>query len=129
MANGDALIRLESPFVDSRGTIQNLVDDDIKSAVLITSNAGALRANHYHLSDWHYCYVIEGCIDYHHRPHGSVDPPERLLVGQHQMVFTPAMVEHAMTFPEPTTFLTLSRNRRDHASYEDDVVRVQLILP
>ena len=43
------------------------------------------------------------------------------------MVFTPPMVDHGMTFPEDTTFLTLSRNPRDQASYEADVVRVDML--
>jgi hypothetical protein len=45
------------------------------------------------------------------------------------MLFTPPMVEHAMKFDEATTFLTLGRNRRDQASYEADVVRIQLVDP
>ena len=32
-----------------------------------------------------------------------------------------------MKFPEDTTFLTLSRNPRDQASYEADVVRVDML--
>ena len=45
------------------------------------------------------------------------------------MVFTPPLVDHAMKFPVDTTFLTLSRNPRDQAAYEADVVRVNLIDP
>ena len=25
---------------------------------------GSVRANHYHLKDWHYMYVLEGKMDY-----------------------------------------------------------------
>lgn len=32
-----------------------------------------------------------------------------------------------MKFPEETLFLTLSRNPRDQKTYEEDVVRVNLI--
>jgi quercetin dioxygenase-like cupin family protein len=122
----EPLVPLEKPFVDGRGTIQPLVEQMMKSAVLITSKKGALRANHYHKTDWHYCYVVEGCIEYFHRPTGSTSEPERLMVRKGQMVFTPPMVDHAMQFPEDTTFLTLSRNPRDHVSYEDDVVRIEM---
>ncbi len=101
----------------------------MKSAVLISSTKGALRANHYHKTDWHYCYVVEGCIEYFHRPTGSSALPQRLLVQRGEMVFTPPMVDHAMKFPEDTVFLTLSRNPRDHASYEADVVRIEMVVP
>ena len=62
------IIKLEKPFIDKRGSIKPLLDTIMKSAILIESKAGSLRANHYHKTDWHYCYVISGQI---HRPHQS----------------------------------------------------------
>jgi len=82
------LVELEKPFVDGRGVIQPLVEQMMKSAVLISSQKGALRANHYHKTDWHYCYLVEGCIEYFHRPTGSTEEPQRLLVRKGEMVFT-----------------------------------------
>ena len=121
------VVKLEKPFVDARGEIQPLVDMMMESAVMIESKKGSLRANHYHKTDWHYCYVISGTIDYHHRPTGSTGTPETMTVKQGEMVFTPPMVDHGMTFPEDTVFLTLSRNPRDQESYEQDVVRVDMM--
>ncbi len=121
------LVELEKPFVDGRGEIQPLVDMLMKSAVMISSKKGSLRANHYHRTDWHFCYVVEGCIEYLHRPTGSEAEPEVLMVRKGQMVFTPPMVDHGMRFPEDTVFLTLSRNPRDQASYEADVVRIDMV--
>jgi len=121
------VVKLEKPFVDARGAIQPLVDEMMRSAVLIESKAGSLRANHYHKTDWHYCYVLSGQIDYHHRPTGSDQVPDILPVKAGEMVFTPPMFDHGMTFPEDTVFLTLSRNPRDQATYEADVVRVDMM--
>jgi len=123
----EPMIALEKPFVDARGAIQPLVDEMMKSAVMIESKKGSLRANHYHKTDWHYCYVVSGTIEYYHRPTGSTEEPECLIVKTGEMVFTPPMVDHGMKFPEDTTFLTLSRNPRDQASYEADVVRVDML--
>ena len=123
------IVPLGKPFVDARGVIQPLVDQMMRSAVVISSKKGALRANHYHKTDWHYCYVVEGSIEYFHRPTGSTAAPERILVKKGEMVFTPPMVDHGMRFPEDTLFLTLSRNPRDHASYEADVVRIEMLEP
>ncbi len=125
----EVVVELEPPFVDERGAIQPLVDRKMLSAVLITSEPGTVRANHYHRTDWHYCYVLEGSVEYFHRPHGSDGEPGRVVVPAGAMFFTPPMVEHAMRFHERTVFLALSRNRRDQASYEADVVRVQLLQP
>ncbi len=125
----EEIIKLENPFIDERGKIQPLVDSLMKSAVLIYSKAGSLRANHYHKTDWHYCYVLSGEIEYFHRKTNSSLPKKKLIVKQGQMVFTPPMVDHAMVFKVETTFLTLSRNFRDQKTYEEDVVRINLIDP
>lgn len=121
------IVPLEKAFSDSRGAIQPLVDTTMRSALMITSKKGTVRANHYHKSDWHYCYVISGAIEYYHRPRGSRSRPKRVLVKTGQLFFTPPMVEHAMVFPEDTTFLTLSRNKRTQKAYEKDLVRVELV--
>lgn len=125
--NTNPLIDLAAAFVDERGEIQPLVDAAMNSAVLIRSKKGSLRANHYHRTDWHYCYVLEGTIEYYHRPHGSKEEPECVLVKKGQMVYTPPMVDHTMLFPEDTVFLTLGGNPRDQATYEADVVRIEMI--
>ena len=121
------VVKLEKPFVDGRGKIQPLVDLMMRSAVMITSKAGSLRANHYHKTDWHYCYVVSGEIEYLHRPTGSDQAPETIRVKKGEMVFTPPMVDHGMKFPVDTVFLTLSRNPRDQESYEADVVRIEFL--
>ena len=123
------LVNLGTPFVDKRGSIQPLVDLMMKSAVMIESKAGTLRANHYHKTDWHYCYVIKGKIEYFHREVDSTKKPELIIVEKENMIFTPPMVEHCMKFPLDTLFLTLSRNPRDQKTYEEDVVRTNLIEP
>lgn len=123
------LVDLDQPWADERGSIQPLVDGPMLSASLITSRKGAVRGNHFHLTDWHYCYVLEGCVEYLYRPRGSTAPPDRILASKGTMFFSPPLTEHAMRFPEDSTFLVLSRNPRDQESYEADVVRVQLVEP
>ena len=123
------IVDLEKPFKDQRGEIQPLVDAMMKSAVMINSKAGSLRANHYHKTDWHYCYVLSGQIRYFYRDLKSNKKPKLLIVEKGQMVFTPPLVEHCMKFDVDTLFLTLSRNPRDQETYEEDVVRVNLIDP
>ncbi len=118
------IVPLAPPFTDARGSIQPLVDMDMGSCVLISSKAGTVRANHYHRTDWHFCYVLSGSIEYYHRPAGSTEAPERVVVKSGQLFFTPPMIEHAMVFPEDTVFLTLGRNSRVQQVYEEDVVRV-----
>ena len=118
------IVKLEPPFVDDRGGIQPLVDLPMESCVLINSKKGSTRANHYHQTDWHYCYVLSGTVEYLHRPTGSAETPKKTLVKEGQLFFTPPMVDHAMYFPVDTTFLVLGRNSRAQPVYEADVIRI-----
>ena len=122
-------VALEKPFEDARGAIQPLVDVTMESCVLISSKKGSVRANHYHKTDWHYCYVLSGEIDYYHRPTGTDAAPEKVTIRTGELFFTPPMVDHAMVFVHDTVFLTLGRNSREQAVYEADVVRIPPINP
>src|SRR5215470_15774187 len=117
-------VPLEMPFDDARGAIQPLVDVPMESCVLISSHKGSVRANHYHKTDWHYCYVLSGEIDYYHRPTGSTEKPEKVTIHTGEMFFTPPMVDHAMVFPVDTVFLAFGRNSREQPVYEADLVRI-----
>ena len=123
----DPIVPMTKEFADPRGSILPLADEDMKSAVLITSKAGTIRANHYHKTDWHYCYVVSGSIDYYFRPVGNKQPPKHAKVKKGQIFFTPPLIEHAMCFPEDTVFVCLGRNSRAQEVYEADVVRVDVV--
>ncbi len=125
----DVIVPINERFTDDRGEIIPLSDLPMDSAVMISSKKGTVRANHYHQTDWHLCYVISGSIDYYHRPHGSKDNPDHVHVKMGELFFTPPLVDHAMVFPEDTVFLTLGRNSRAQESYEADVVRIPPIQP
>ena len=123
----EPLVQLLEPFSDPRGIIRPLLDDEpMRSALIIQSVAGAVRANHYHYTDWHYLYVISGRMEYYYRAFDSNETPIHLTVLPGQMIFTPAMVVHRTDFPEDTLCVTLSGNPRDQESYESDVVRIEL---
>src|SRR5436189_3334088 len=95
-------VELEAPHVDARGSIQSLVDFPMKNVSLISSKKGTVRSNHYHVTDWHYMYVLSGSFDYHFRPAGSSERPTRITVKAGEMLFTPPMEEHATLFHEDT---------------------------
>lgn len=122
-------VPLEGPHADQRGAIQCLVNFPTKNISLITSVKGSLRSNHYHLTDWHYMYVLSGSFDYYYRKTGSNDKLSVIRVVAGELVFTPPMEDHATIFLEDTQLLAMSRRPRDQESYESDVKRVMLIDP
>jgi len=123
------IVDLELPHTDKRGSIQSLVNFPMKNLSLISSKKGAVRSNHYHLTDWHYMYVLSGSFDYFYRPTNSNQELKSVRVGPGEMIFTPPLEDHATVFLEDCQLLAISRNPRDQEAYEEDVRRVILINP
>jgi dTDP-4-dehydrorhamnose 3,5-epimerase-like enzyme len=128
----DRLETLEEPFISQAGLIQNLVNvfpgtSPIGCVSVLYSHKDAVRANHYHRTDWHRCFIIKGAVDYYERPIGSKEIPEPVRYVENQMFFTPPMVEHALKFAEDTIMVSISKRPRDSESHESDVVRVDFL--
>jgi oxalate decarboxylase/phosphoglucose isomerase-like protein (cupin superfamily) len=111
---------------DTRGEILSIVDEPVQNVSLITCNPGALRSNHYHHSDFHFMYVLEGEIDYFYK---DVDTGEiqYLKVRAGDNIFTPDNELHATNFPVKTRLIVSSKFPRDQETYEKDTVRVPLV--
>ena len=123
------LVDLDSAHSDERGEIQSLVNFPMKNISLISSKKGVVSSNHYHLTDWHYMYVLTGSFDYYYRPTGRDDELKCLRVKKGELIFTPPMEDHATVFLEDCDLLAMSRNPRDQEAYEEDVRRVILVDP
>jgi hypothetical protein len=123
----NTFVPLDDRFTDNRGEIQNLILSQITSIARITSKRGTVRANHYHLTDWHYSYVEAGEIYYFERSVGSGIIPEPKVIKAGMMFFTPPSMEHAMLFTKDTVFFTFAKNIRSHDSHESDLIRVPFI--
>ena len=59
----EGIVKLDDAHCDDRGSIQSLVNFPMKNISLISSKKGSVRSNHYHLTDWHYMYVLSGSFD------------------------------------------------------------------
>lgn len=114
-------------FVDERGAIARILDDGstvIRSVLLITSEAGAVRGQHFHKQDSHYSYMVRGRMEYTQWPVDAPDQRETTILGPGDMVFSPPMTVHVMRFVEESTFLALATRSRHQEAYEEDTVRV-----
>ena len=74
------IVDLDTPFVDERGAIVPIVDENMESCVIISSLTFTVRANHFHKTDWHYCHVLKGEIEYHWRETGSASPTSKIVI-------------------------------------------------
>ena len=122
--NSDVIVPQRLPFADERGEIRNLIDAPFTSAAVITSVKGAVRGNHYHKTDYHYCWLQRGRMIYLHRKAGDFTPPQRWMIEAGQIFYSPPGYEHAMQFLEDSVMLVFARNSREMANYEADTIRV-----
>jgi len=113
---------------DPRGVIEQLAEGKFRSVLRITSKAGTVRANHYHLKDSHVCYLVRGKIEYVYRDaKNRAAPLRRLVIRPGQLFYTPPNVAHAMRFLKDSEFYAFTTESRDPASYEKGLVRVNLV--
>ncbi|MDC0458041.1 hypothetical protein OAM56_08985 [Alphaproteobacteria bacterium] len=117
---------VDDPFINENGEIINIGHGKFSTLTVINSLAHTIRANHYHKTDWHISYVLNGSIKYFWRKLED----ERLnseTFHAGESFFSPPMLPHAMYFPEKTTFITVSRNTRSHEIHEQDLIRLKII--
>jgi dTDP-4-dehydrorhamnose 3,5-epimerase-like enzyme len=132
----DPVVPVDNIHKSAKGDILNLVfhrgDETRPSGVeIVQSKKWSLRSNHYHKTDWHYMYVLDGEVVYFWRQArptaGDLPRIQFRKFGRGEMMFTPPMVEHTTLFTEDTRLLVVSRYVRDAASHEADLVRVKLV--
>ena len=109
---------------DKRGSIISIVDEKIKNVSIINCLPNTIRSNHWHKTDWHYMYVIEGEMEYF-----CVIKNEIIFmrIKKGENVFTPPKELHATYFPVKTVLIVSSKNKRDKKTYEKDTIREKLI--
>jgi len=114
---------LPKEFVDNRGAILP-IEHELGNVQVIWSNAGAIRANHYHKTDTHACYLVTGSMDYYWRNHGDVKiHKERFTQGT--KFTTGPNIDHEMVFTDNSIMVVVSKYSRDPKSYDDDIVKIQ----
>lgn len=118
------VVRHSASFIDPRGSITNIAIGEFRCVSLIHSNAGAWRSKHYHRTDSHVLYVQFGEMHYWERELDGVYSDAPTIVRAGESIFTPALVVHKTFFPRATALVSMSKNPRDHASHEGDLVRV-----
>jgi hypothetical protein len=127
--NRDCLIKLGPNYKDSRGEISMILESaECNSVSLIETKPLETRASHWHKLDYHYCYLVEGEIEYYERPVGSIDKPKLTIIKPGQLFFTPPHTEHEMFFTKPSKFFCYSKLSRKHENYEQDTIRLNYKL-
>lgn len=116
-------------YVDERGKIQQIINDiPFSSVLMITSKAGSIRANHFHINDMHVCILTFGKMNYMERPVGSKEKPVKIEINPGDVFLTNKMVEHCMQFVEDSEFWCFAKLSRNQMDYEKDTVKLEYNL-
>jgi quercetin dioxygenase-like cupin family protein len=115
-------VPLEEGFTDNRGRILPIVHD-IANVQIIDSVKGAIRANHYHKTDTHLCYLTTGAVDYYWRNHGETTIHKEVFSAG-QAFKTGPNIDHEMVFTEDSNMVVVSAHQRDATTYDDDIVKI-----
>ena len=126
MYNKSVILPFEQSKEDDRGYIKSIINQPSTNTSIIMCNSGSVRANHYHIRDWHYMYVLEGSMDYFFFDNLSKEVCF-LSLEKDQIVYTPPKEVHATFFSEQTKLIVISYLARDETSYEADTRRVKFI--
>lgn len=126
MYNKSVILPFEQSKEDDRGYIKSIINQPSTNTSIIMCNPGSVRANHYHIRDWHYMYVLEGSMDYFFFDNLSKKVCF-LSLEKDQIVYTPPKEVHATFFREQTKLIVVSYLARDETSYEADTRRVKFI--
>lgn len=126
MYNKSVILPFEQSKEDDRGYIKSIINQPSTNTSIIMCNPGSVRANHYHIRDWHYMYVLEGSMDYFFFDNLSKEVCF-LSLEKDQIVYTPPKEVHATFFNEQTKLIVISYLARDETSYEADTRRVKFI--
>ena len=108
---------------DERGEIVDLVENEpFDSACWITTRAGAVRGNHYHLDTYQVTYVVGGRLRFISQMPGA--EPVTLVAEGGDLVRTRPTESHAVEALSDSVMLVLTRGPRAGRNYESDTYRL-----
>lgn len=123
MSNKPELIPITNKYADERGIIENITPPvQIRDILYITGEKGAIRGNHYHKKDTHYCYIISGEIKYSWKDHGSEKVYDMVLKPGDMVVSRPLQL-HRFEFLAKGAFIAMATESREQENYEEDTIR------
>lgn len=104
-------------FEDHRGVIQDIIGR-IDSVTRITTNAGAVRGNHYHEHTTQWTLVLRGSLV-------MASGDQKTLMGPGEVIKHEPGDAHAWKAVSDCECIVFTKGPRAGADYESDVVRLE----
>lgn len=116
---------LSPNFEDDRGIIMDIISNtDFQHATIITSNKGALRADHYHKKTSQYTFILDGKYKYVTRDRVTKNV-ETVILKKNDLVLSPPNEDHLFFASQDSAMLVLTCGIRGGLDYEKDTFRLE----
>lgn len=110
---------------DDRGSIFDLVEEQVGHVGMVTFTKGAVRGNHYHKVSIQYSYVLHGELELvTSNPDGSERRVERIVPGM--LTKIPPLTVHTYKALSDAQMLDIVTLSRTDDGYESDTIRVHV---
>jgi len=120
-------IKVKPSFVDERGEIIDLLENEsINAVTIVTFKRGAVRGNHYHKETFQWNYLMSGKIRLVTQNDGEAAAETIMRPGD--FVLTEPNVRHALVAIEDSALIVLIKGPRSGKDYERDTYRLDVPL-
>lgn len=114
---------------DERGTIADVFfGTNINHVSIITSRAGAIRGNHYHLETIQSILVTKGSLEYWYATLENPTSPKMEIAKVGDLLTSGNGEIHTMRMLEDSEFIAFTQGKRGGSDYESDTYRVTSLL-
>ena len=111
---------------DDRGSIVDVFyKTNIDHVAVIKSVAGSVRGNHYHKNTTQHMLITKGSLEYWHKPLGSDEKSECIILNEGDFITTPPNEIHALKIIEKNEFIVFTEGIRGGKDYEEDTFRLK----
>jgi quercetin dioxygenase-like cupin family protein len=116
-------VTIKPVFTDTRGSIFDVLEENVGHIGIITFNKGATRANHYHKKSIQYSYVLEGKLKL---TISDIDGGNKKVITLTPGMITtiPAKTIHIYTALAKSKIIDMTTLGRNDNGYEKDTVRI-----
>ncbi|MCK5149945.1 cupin domain-containing protein [Candidatus Pacearchaeota archaeon] len=118
--------KIEPAHTDERGVISDLLNEKINHVGLITTEAGCVRANHYHNLSTQYSYILSGKFEVITSHSENPKDIKKIILNAGEIMIIPPKIIHQFKAIERAVMIDMISESREGTGYEDDVVRVKI---
>jgi quercetin dioxygenase-like cupin family protein len=115
---------IKPAFTDERGTITDLLNEDVAHVGLIVTEKNAVRASHYHRKSRQYSYILSGSFEVLTAARDQPESVEKHVVKAGELITIAPGTIHRFRALNKATMIDMISQSRAGTAYEDDVVRV-----